>query len=157
MTTVVNINDVLDGHAVLDLDCLDRIYLNAYVPNLQVGGQVVTFLNGHLGYAVPSPAIFQQIGNRFRDEVKAFAEKRGIPVLQLKKPDRRRWDDRKLDHVQPYLDKATEPGVVAIVVAQEFQWVVSATTRTTKPGRANFEYGKAERRGKSYYFFVLVA
>ncbi|HEY5978471.1 MAG TPA: tyrosine-type recombinase/integrase [Microlunatus sp.] len=28
----------------LDLECLDRIYLNGYVPNLQVGGQVVQFL-----------------------------------------------------------------------------------------------------------------
>jgi len=27
----------------LEVECLDRIYLNAYVPNLQVGGQVVRF------------------------------------------------------------------------------------------------------------------
>src|SRR5690348_14557272 len=27
-----NINDLLDGHVGLDLECLDRIYLNAYVP-----------------------------------------------------------------------------------------------------------------------------
>jgi hypothetical protein len=30
----VTVNEVLDGHVVLDLECLDRIYLNAYVPNL---------------------------------------------------------------------------------------------------------------------------
>lgn len=39
MTTVVNVNDLLDGHVVLDLDCLDRIYLNAYVPSLQTPGR----------------------------------------------------------------------------------------------------------------------
>jgi hypothetical protein len=39
-----HVNDLLDGHVVLDLECLDRIYCNAYVPNLQVGGQVVSFL-----------------------------------------------------------------------------------------------------------------
>jgi hypothetical protein len=38
MATTVTVNDMLDGHVVLDLECLDRIYLNAYVPNLQVGG-----------------------------------------------------------------------------------------------------------------------
>ena len=59
MAAVVNVNDVLDGHVALDLDCLDRIYLNAYVPNLQVGGQVVTFLTQHLGNEVPSPALFK--------------------------------------------------------------------------------------------------
>ena len=53
MTSVVNINDVLDGHVGLDLACIDRLYLNAYVPNLQVGGQVVTFLTEHLG--LPDP------------------------------------------------------------------------------------------------------
>ena len=31
MTSVVNINDVLDGHVVLDIECVDRLYLNAYV------------------------------------------------------------------------------------------------------------------------------
>ena len=34
-------------------DCVDRLYLNAYVPNLQVSGQVVTFLTEHLG--LPDP------------------------------------------------------------------------------------------------------
>src|SRR3954454_18459970 len=29
--------DILGGHVSLDLECLDRIYLNGYVPNLQVG------------------------------------------------------------------------------------------------------------------------
>ncbi len=64
MTTVVNINDVLDGHVGLDLACIDRLYLNAYVPNLQVSGQVVTFLTGHLGFPIPSPALLHKIGNR---------------------------------------------------------------------------------------------
>jgi hypothetical protein len=31
MTSVVNINDVLDGHVTLDIECADRFYLNAYV------------------------------------------------------------------------------------------------------------------------------
>ena len=34
MAATVTVNDVLDGHVVLDLECLDRIYLNGYVPNL---------------------------------------------------------------------------------------------------------------------------
>ena len=53
MVDVVNINDVLDGHVVLDLQCLDRVYLNGYVPKLQVGGQIVTFLTEHLGTQSP--------------------------------------------------------------------------------------------------------
>ncbi|MFD1527823.1 hypothetical protein, partial [Pseudonocardia aurantiaca] len=62
MAATVTVNDVLDGQVALDLECLDRVYLNAYVPNLQVGGQVVSFLTRHLGYPIPSPAILDKIG-----------------------------------------------------------------------------------------------
>ena len=48
MSTVTNINEVLDGHVSLEVECVDRMLLNAYVPNLQVGGQVVRFLTEHL-------------------------------------------------------------------------------------------------------------
>jgi hypothetical protein len=160
MTSVVNINDVLDGHVALDVACIDRLYLNAYVPTLQVGGQVVTFLTQHLGFPIPSPALLQKIGNRFRREVKAFADQHEIPILALKKPDRTRWDDRKLDHVRPYLEAAERGGrfgVVAIVQAQEFQWVFSAKDRSPKPGVVSYDFVKEERRVGIYYFYVLDA
>src|SRR5438309_2287628 len=64
MTSVVNINEVLDGHVALDLACIDRLYLNAYVPNLQVGGQVEQFCR-HLGQPISSPAVIQKIGTYF--------------------------------------------------------------------------------------------
>ena len=62
MATTVTVNDVLDGHVVLDVECMDRIYLNGYVPNQQVGGQAVSFMTAHLGYPIPSPAIIEKIG-----------------------------------------------------------------------------------------------
>jgi hypothetical protein len=65
-TGTITISQVLDGHVRLDLECLDRVYLNGYVPNLQVSGQVVTFLTQHLGNPIPSPALFAKIGERFR-------------------------------------------------------------------------------------------
>jgi hypothetical protein len=117
--------------------------LNAYVPNLQVGGQVVVFLTRHLGNPVPSPALFSQIGNRFRREVKAFAADHGIPILRLRNPDRSRWDDRKIDHVRPYIAAAEAEGrfgLVAIVSAQEFQWVFGGRNRSDTPGVASFDF-----------------
>ena len=56
-------SDLLDGHAALDVECLDRIYLNGYVPNLQVGGQVASFMAAHLRLPIPSPAIMEKIGH----------------------------------------------------------------------------------------------
>ena len=65
--------DILDGHVSLDLECLDRIYLNGYVPNLQVGGQVVQFL-ALRGFPIPSPVVVGRIGDQFRRSVRSFAE-----------------------------------------------------------------------------------
>lgn len=158
MANVANINDVLEGHVALEIECVDRLYLNAYVPNLQVGGQVVRFLCGHLGHAIPSPALLGPIGNRFRREVKAFAAEHEIPILALKKPDRSRWDDRKLDHVRPYLEAAEREqrfGVVAIVACQEFQWVLSGRNRATNPNAVSFDFFKEDRRIGIYYFYIL--
>jgi hypothetical protein len=132
--------------------------LNAYVPDLQVGGQVVRFLRDHLGNEIPSPALLGPIGNRFRREVKRFAAERGIAILQLKKPDRSRWDDRKLDHVRPYFEAAERDGrlgVVAIVACQEFQWVFSARNRAAPGKVVSFEFFREERRVGIYYFYIL--
>jgi hypothetical protein len=159
MASVANINDVLEGHVALEIECVDRLYLNAYVPTLQVGGQVIRFFCSHLGKPIASTALFEPIGNRFRREVKRFAAERNIPILELKKPDRSRWDDRKLDHVHPHLQRAEREGrygVVAIVSCQEYQWVFSGRNRQKKPGaRPNFEFFREDRRVGTYYFYIL--
>ena len=60
---VVTAREILDEHAALDIECLDRVYLNAYVPVLQSSGQVVAFMTQHLGLPIPSPAIFDKMGS----------------------------------------------------------------------------------------------
>lgn len=148
---MVSVNDVLDGHVVLDLECLDRIYLNGYVPNLQVGGQVVTFLTGHLGSSVPSPALLGQIGNRFRAAVARFADDERIPVVRFAK------DARKAEVMKPYLDAAAASGrsqIVAIGIAQEFQRVFTGYDRASKPGAVCFGFDKADRRVTCFYFYL---
>ena len=45
--------------------------------------------------------------------------------------------------------------MVAIVAAQEFQWVLSAAKKTGSTVGVWFEWHKAERRVGIYYFYVL--
>src|SRR3954451_23950075 len=147
----VTVNDVLDGHVALDLECLDRIYLNAYVPNLQVGRQVVSFLTAHLGYPIPSPAIFDKIGTGFRRAVSRFAEEEHIPVVRFTKTD------RKIEKMRPYLAaqaRAGRSGVAAIGVAQEYASVFTGTKKTGSNGVAWFSFTKADRRVTCYYFYL---
>jgi hypothetical protein len=154
-TRVVGVNDVLDGHVGLDLECFDRIYLNGWVPTLQVPGQVVSFLTRHLGFPIPSPVILERVGLRFRKAVTEFAAEGDIPVIRFAK------GDRKVEVMRPHLDRlarAKRTGVAAIGVAQEFQRVFTGTTYHSDEGGGGvprFGYAKADRRVNAYYFYVV--
>ena len=150
-SALVTVNDVLDGHVALDLQCLDRLYLHGYLGQLQVGGQVIQFLR-HRGYPVPSPACLQQIGDAFRRRVASFAEANHIPVVTLKAAD------RNIEIMQPYLARAAVTGrsqVAAIGVAQEMQRVLISRKRDTDPGKPpQFSFDKKDRRVTVYYFYL---
>jgi hypothetical protein len=152
MSRVITVPELLDVHTVLDIECLDRIYLNGYVPALQAGGQVITFLHGHLGMRIASPAVLEQIGTRFRQAVARFAEMNDIPMIKFRK------GMRKIDVMRPLLARAALAGrsrVVAVGWAQEFQHVWDARKRDTDPARPpQFSFAMAERRVTCYYFYV---
>jgi hypothetical protein len=151
MAKPVTVNDVMDGHVALDLECLDRVYLNAYVPNLQVGGQVVSFLTAHLGYPIPSPAVFDKIGTAFRNAVRRFADDEHIPVVRFTKTD------RKIEKMRSYLAAQAQTGrsgVAAIGVAQEYANVFTGTQRDAPNGIPWFSFAKADRRVTCYYFYL---
>jgi hypothetical protein len=153
MSHAVTVPELLDGHTVLDIKCLDRVCLNGYVPVLQTGGQVFTFLHGHRRMPIASPAVFSQISGRFGQAVNRFAEMNDIPVVTFSK------GVRKLDVMQRYLlaaARAGRPGVAAIGRAEEFQLVWDARKRDTGPSRPpQFFFVKAERRVTCYYFYVV--
>ncbi|MGH3303400.1 MAG: hypothetical protein ACRDOK_17300 [Streptosporangiaceae bacterium] len=152
-TRPVTVPELLDGHAVLDIECLDRVYLNGYVPALQAGGQVFTFLHGHRGNPIASPAVFQQMGTLFRQAVARFAEMNHIPVIKFRK------GDRKIEVMRPLLARAARQGrsqVAAIGVAGEFQHVWDARKRDTDPARPpQFSFAMAERKVTCYYVYVF--
>ena len=82
MAAVVTVNDVLDGHVGLDVECLDRIYLNGYVPNLQARRlrqrSVAT-----IGVRVEPNAdtIAASLADRFLHELATRADAQGQHVL----------------------------------------------------------------------------
>ena len=150
----LTVNDLLQGHARLDIECLDRVYLNGYVPTLQVSGQVVAFMTGHLGFSIPSPAIMEKIGTSFRRRVHTFATAHQVPIVAFDKAD------RKQDVMRPHLQRQAAtgvPGVAAIGVAQEYQNVFASSQRADR-GRTGhqvwFSFHKADRRVTCFYFYV---
>jgi len=80
----VDINEILKDHVTLDIQCIDRIYLNGYIPTLQTPGQLVNFLH-HRGYTIPSPAILSQMTTDYKAAVEAFAQENDIPIMGIGK------------------------------------------------------------------------
>jgi hypothetical protein len=152
VSRVVTVNDVLDGHTVLDLSCLDRLYLSGFVQSLQTPGGVVYFLHEVRGMPIASPAVFEQIGARFRDGMWRFADANHIPVVRFRR------DDRKINVMRPYLDRAARTGrsqVAVIGVAQEFQVVWTARKRDTDPAKPpQFSFTKQQRRVTVFYVYL---
>jgi hypothetical protein len=108
-----NVAELITEHVTLTVDCVDRLYLNAYVPRLQSEGGVVAFLRAR-GHAIPSPALFGQITDAFKTGVRAWATRQGIPWIEFQK------GERKDDMVQWYRDRFRGThGVVCVGVAQE--------------------------------------
>lgn len=133
-----NVAALIKEHVTLAVDCVDRLYLNAYVPRLQSSGGVVTFLE-HRGQTIPSPALFGQITEAFKRELRAWAEREGAPWLEFGK------GVRKDDVVQPYRERRTATGategVVLVGVAQEKASAWRATKQVN--GRAvHFTYSR---------------
>jgi hypothetical protein len=148
---VVTASEVLDGHSVLDIECLDRICLNAYVPILQPGGQVVAFMTQYLDMPIPSPALLEKKGTAFRAAVASFADANRIPVVRFRK------EDRKAEVMAPCLRRQAgtgRSGAAAIGVSQEFQRVWAAYRRETKTAAPQYTFAKADRRVTCYYFYL---
>jgi len=145
--------EMVAGLVRLDISCLDRLCLNGYVNKLQTPGGVVYFFHEHRGKPIVSPAPFEPIGEKFRREVKGWAQAAGIPVITFKA------GQRKAEVMAPYLQAAAATGrsqVVALGCAQEFQRVWTARKRATDPGRCpQFSFTKEQRRVSVFYVYIF--
>ena len=150
---VVTAADVVAGHVTLDVSCLDRVYLNGYVAKLQTPGGVVYFFRDHRGKPIVSPALFEPIGEKFRKDIRDWAQANGIPVIRFMA------GERKAEVMAPYLEAAAVAGrsqVVAVGCAQEFQRVWTARKRDTDPGGCpQFSFTKEQRRVSVFYIYIF--
>ena len=108
-----NVAELIKDHVTLTVDSIDRVYLNGYVPSLYSSGGVVSFLRRR-GATIPSPALFRQITETFKDELRVWCDAQDVPWIEFKR------GERKDDIVEPYRRrfKGTS-GVVLVGVAQE--------------------------------------
>jgi len=144
---------MIAGHVGLDVSCPDRLYLNGFVNKLQTPGGVVYFFHDHRGKPIVSPALFEPIGEKFRRDIRDWAQASGIPLIRFAA------GERKAEVMAPYLDAAAAAGrsrVVAVGCAQEFQLVWTARKRDTDPGACpQFSFTKEQRRVSVFYVYIF--
>jgi hypothetical protein len=111
---MASIPELMDGHITLEVECLDRLYLNGYIGRLATPGGLVVFMRDQLGKPIPSPVVLGQITEKFREEVKALAGREQIPVHPFTHKE-------KKDHIANRFrrERGTRDGIVFIGVAQE--------------------------------------
>jgi hypothetical protein len=144
---MTSLNEILKDHVTLDIECIDRIYLNGYIPNLQTSGQLVYFLQ-HLGFVIPSPSILGDLTSVYKAAVAAFAAQEGVEVIQFER------GVRKDAVVAEYRQRQTKgEGVVVIGVAQEKAEAFKASKRT-EGKLVGFDYSRQSVFVNHYYFYL---
>jgi hypothetical protein len=146
---MTNINELLREHVTLDIECIDRIYLNGYIPTLQVPGQVVNFLTRHRGHTIPSPVLLGRMGQQFVTAVKSYAEQHAIPIVHFDRNQRK--DEVAAAYRQTFTQ---EEGVVFIGVAQERADSFKATSQKREGGFVNIHYSRQSVYVNHYYFYL---
>jgi len=134
---MASIPELLDGHVTLEVECLDRLYLNGYIGNLATVPQLSIFMRQQLKKPVPSPVVLGQITEKFREAVKRLAAQQEIPLHEFKR------DEDKDEIGNDFRRKrGTRDGIVFIGVAQEKAYAFS--------GKKNDEGGLISKGTKQF-------
>jgi hypothetical protein len=142
---MASIPELLHDHVTLEVECLDRLYLNGYIGQLATSGGLVTFMREQLGKPIPSPVVLGQISERFREAVKLLADRERIPIYQFSHKERK-------DEIanQFRRQRAVRDSIVFIGVAQE-----KAQAFNGRKINGRFEFTRDKTVYVNHYYFYI--
>lgn len=114
MSVPRSVGEVLCQHVTLEVESIDRMYLNVYVPRLQSEKGVAGFFRYHRGHTFASSALMEPISRAFVQAIEAFVQEEGVPLLSFRKGERK--DDIMAERLRSF---RAEEGVVFVGKAQE--------------------------------------
>src|SRR5688572_7623806 len=85
MTLARSVAEVLKHHVVLEVESIDRMYLNLYVPILQRPAGCAHFWIHHRGQRLASSALMAPMTKSFITRIENFAATEGIELVSFKK------------------------------------------------------------------------
>ena len=130
MTLPRTVSDVVAEHVTFELECIDRMYCNVYVPQLQYAAGLVGFVHRQLRLPIASTAPLGRITDAFSAAMHRFARDEQVPWVDFVKGQRK--DDVMHAHLGRFF--GTE-GVLFIGRAQEKTGLFRTEKRRTPDGR----------------------
>lgn len=145
-----NLAEILRDHVTLELEGIDRMYLNGYVPSLQTGAGFAYFVKEQLGYPIASTAMIAPMSRAFVDRIEQFVAQEGLDLVSFRK------GERKDEVAQAYL-RAFEgaQGVLFVGKAQEKASVFRTEKRTNEAGVKYPWIIRSTALVNHYYFYIL--
>ena len=89
MSVPRSVADVIRNHVTLEVEGIDRLYLNVYQPKLQTEKQAACFFRYHRGQPVASSSLMGVMTNAYLQQVDDFVAQHDIPVVQFRKGQRK--------------------------------------------------------------------
>jgi hypothetical protein len=114
MSIPKSVADVIKDHVVLEVEGIDRMYLNVYQPRLQYDRGAAAFFRFHRGNTFASSQLMAPMTRAFVSSIERFAKDNGIEIVPFQKNQRK--DDVALAR---YAKFKKREGVVFIGKAQE--------------------------------------
>lgn len=150
MTVARTAAEVLEGHVTLEVESIDRMYLNLYVPRLQYAQGVVGFFRNR-GFQFPSGALMQPITTGFVDAIKTFIAREDVDLVHFEP------GQRKDDVAKEYLARFDgDEGILFVGVAQEKTTIWGTQKRRNPDTGATYPWlVKQSRVPNAYYFYGL--
>ncbi len=144
-------SDVLQKHVTLEVECIDRMYLNAIVPRLQITEGAVSYIRHQKKAQVASTNAVEPMTRAFVANIERFAQENRIPILPFLK------GQRKEDVAAEMRSKRSiTNGVVFIGKAQEKCTVYRTEKRhNPKTKRAYAWIVKTTALVNHYYFYCV--
>jgi len=117
MTLPRTVSDVVTEHTVFEIESVDRMYLNVYVPQLQYPAGIVGYVHRQLDLPIASTAPLGKITDAFSAAMRRFAVDQGVPWVDFVKGQRK--DDVMHGYLAGFEEAGGTEGVLFIGRAQE--------------------------------------
>jgi hypothetical protein len=149
MSVALTAAEVLRQHVTLEVECIDRMYLNGYVPQLQTERGVACFFKFHRRRRFASSALMQKVTEAFLARIDAFREERGAPLVHFEKGQRK--EDIAAEHLARFKH---DEGVLFVGRAQEKTSVIR-TERRYYQGRPYAWLVRSSAMVNQFYFYCV--